>query len=89
MSEIKNYFDRLRWTINDQEVRESKVRSDEDWHLAGWVVGTLLLTGVLLGGLVWMAHRDAQGWQAVQDGKQDRARNVGNRFVLNQKDLKR
>ena len=78
----------LTGQMNERDAELVRIKSARDWELA-WIMGVaLLLAGVLVGGLIWTANRDSQGWQreAVKGGKQDRAGNVGSRFVLNQKE---
>ena len=53
----------------DYEVAGAK---ENDYHLAWMVAGSILLAGVLVLGLWWLAQRDEMGWT-----KMERAAQVG------------
>ena len=72
--------------MTEQDAQKAGLREGRNWHDALIMVSTLLLVVVLVVGLAWMARRDQKGWEHVEGGKQDRAGNVGSRFVLNQKE---
>lgn len=80
--ELHDYFGWLRWSMSDQEAREARLLSAKDWHTA-WLVGAaILLAGLLVLGLMWLAQRDAKGWT-----KQERAYHVGQGILMPREDL--
>ena len=63
-TQTKDYMAWLRWSLSDQEARKAGLRSVEDWHLARLVGGSILLAGLLIVGLYWLAQRDERGWES-------------------------
>ena len=54
-AEVHNYFKwikRLKWSLDEVEAQEARIRSEEDWWLARMVGGSILLAGVLVLGLM-------------------------------------
>ena len=93
MSEIRDYFSYLRWILNEDEIQESRVKDQADWISSLLLVGTILSIALMLE-LVWLGQRDQAGWiktqpsqeELIYTGKQERAKKVGTKFVMNQEE---
>ena len=73
--------------MSERDARKAGLREARDWQDALTVIGTILLVGLLIG-LAWFIAVKGEPGEAVLSGKQERAGEVGTRFVLNREEFK-